>query len=777
MRYGKKIFFIIVFILLLVISLGFLYLKGTAPDYNGLLICPSVNKKIIIERNKWGVPKIEAESLKDLFFAIGFVHAQDRLFQMDLARRLAEGRLSEIFGKIAFESDKIHKELLIEESMEKSYKYVAENPEIYLLLKSYCDGVNFFIKRGKLPIEFKILKYKPEKWEVRDILTILKNMEMILEDSGSELRNMNLVRILGKERAAELIYGNFGSSIVNEKEYEKIYDDKKIEFLMNMEKNIEDMKVGSDNWVVSGKRTISGFPLLANDPHLPNRFPGYFYQLIGKVKGTDIELSGNTIAGTPFIVIGRNRYVGWGFTNVGTDVIDYYILKINPENKNQYFVDGKWKEFKIIEKKVKVKGEGERVVKVKISVFGPVIESNEIIMARHSVFLYPSEIFKALYGMNFAKNIDEFIKAVSHFTAPAQNIIFADTKGNIGYYPSGVIPIRAKGDGSLPVEVTKTEESWKGFYNEKYKPIVLNPDKGYIATANNPVLPESKLPNFSKHSIISFRADTIKEFFDKKEKFSIEDMKKLQLSPYSKAAEFLINSIKGFKFKDKKALFVFNKLTDWNFNMDKGITPYLFYKFEKELSNEIFSDEIKGKKDKRFISVFWIYRIMKYPKFEEDESFKDWVDDKNTEKKESFKEIVKRALIKTYEIYKKDSEKENLRWENIHKVFYLHPLGRVKFLGYFFNRGPFYMAGGRSTILRADFNPRKNFNVTHFSTFRIILDFSDFSKSLMINSTGQSGNFLSKFYDDQLFPYITLNYNKMEDFSKIKYKIEIIPER
>ncbi len=174
MRYGKKIFFIIVFILLLVISLGFLYLKSTAPDYNGLLVSPSVNKKISIERNRLGVPKIEAENLKDLFFAIGFVHAQDRLFQMDLARRLADGRLSEIFGKIAFESDKMHKELLIEESMEKSYKYVVESPEIYSLLKSYCDGVNFFIKRGRLPIEFKLLKYKPERYCVKSQVKYLE---------------------------------------------------------------------------------------------------------------------------------------------------------------------------------------------------------------------------------------------------------------------------------------------------------------------------------------------------------------------------------------------------------------------------------------------------------------------------------------------------------------------------------------------------------------------------------------------------------------------------
>ena len=168
---------------------------------------------------------------------------------------------------------------------------------------------------------------------------------------------------------------------------------------------------------------------------------------------------------------------------------------------------------------------------------------------------------------------------------------------------------------------------------------------------------------------------------------------------------------------------------------------------------------------------------MKYPKFENDENFKSWVDDKNTAIRESFKDIVKRALIKTYDEYKRESEKRSLKWEDIHKILYRHPLGRVKILGYFLNRGPFSIEGGRSTVLREDFNPFKNFYVAHLSTFRMILDFSALSKSILVNSTGQSGNFLSPFYDDQISLYVNLKYRKMDDFSKIKYRIIIKPER
>lgn len=777
MSLSKKIFFVFVLILIIVLVGILIFLKSTAPNYKGTILSKDVKGSILIERNRWGIPKIEADNLEDLFFAIGYLHAQDRLFQMDLSRRLAKGELSEVFGKIAFETDKFHKELLLDESIDENYETLKKDQKVYSLIKSYCRGVNYFIKNGKLPIEFKILKYRPSNWEIKDVLAILKNMEVVLEDSGAEITNMNLIRIFGKERGSQLIYGNFGSSIVNEKEYEKIYGGKTLSKLMEIEKRVNEKVVGSNNWVVSGSKTDTGKPYLANDPHLPIKFPGYFYQIVAKVRGTDIELSGNTLAGIPLIVIGRNHYLGWGFTNVGTDVIDYFILKTNPDNKNQYLLDGKWVDFKIIEKKIKVKGEGEKTVKVKTSVFGPVIEKNGVSMARHSVLLYPTHAYKGIFIMNFSKNIDEFIKGVSYFTAPAQNIVFADRKGNIGYYPSGAIPKRSKGDGALPVEVTKLSESWQGFYEEREKPILINPDKGYIITANNPVLPEEKLPIFSKRNYVSFRADRIEELFKKKRVFTINDMKAIQLDPFSKPAEFLISSIKNFNYKDEKVNFILNKFKNWDFKMNKGISPFLFYRFERYLAREIFSDDIKREEDKKFISVFWLYRIMKYPKFKNGESFKSWVDDKNTPNKENFKDIVERALLKTYEEYKRESEKRSLKWEDIHKILYRHPLGRVKLLGYFFNRGPFPIEGGRSTILREDFNPFKNFYVTGLSTFRMILDFSNLSKSILVNSTGQSGNFLSPFYDDQISLYVNLKYRIMDDFSEIKYRIIIKPER
>ena len=761
---------IFVFIFLLAIALYF-YVKGTAPDYDGKLDLEGLKSEVIIKRNKWGIPLIEAGNTEDLLFAMGFVHAQDRLFQMDLSRRYALGRLSEIFGKSTIAADERNKRLMIEESIDPVIKDLERNPRVKAIFQSYCNGVNAFIRHGNLPIEFKILRYRPEPWTLKDSLAVLKNMELVLHSSGGEIYNMKIIQMFGKERGVGLIYGHYGSSIINEEEYRKILQSKMVAELLEQERLRLDGKIGSNNWVISGKRTETGKPILANDPHLSNMLPSYFYQLRGRTEG--LELSGFTLPGTPFVIMGRNDRIGWGITNIGTDVIDYFILKINPDNHGQYLLDGKWVNFGVVEKKIKIKGGREKTIRVLTSVFGPVVEKDGVYMARHSLFLYPTKVFEAIYIMNTARNIEEFVNGLSCFSSIGLNIVFADRRGNTGYYPTGYIPVRGKGDGSLPVEIDRSEDAWKGFYPEGEKPFILNPDKGYIATANNPVLPEGKLPIFNRHSLISFRADRIKEFIEGHQKMSVELCAELQTDSYSKAAEFLIKAIKDFKFRNPMANFVLEKFKNWDYRIERGITPFLFYRFQERLSREIFQDEIRNKADVWYISPWWTYRIMGYPEFKITSEFMDWIDDKKTPGKEDFRDIVKRALIETYKIYARESKNNDLRWEKIHLVYYKHPLGRIKLLSYLFNLGPYYMPGGKTTVLKADFRSSKSFHVVHFATFRMILDFSDFSRSLSVNSTGQSGNFMSPYYSDQEKIYTGPGYIKMEDFSTIEHRLII----
>ncbi len=771
MRIGTRILISVFLVFLIFSCLAYLFLSSTLPRSKGVIKIDKIQGKVEIERNKWGVPFIRAENMEDLFFAIGFVHAQDRLFQMDLTRRLSMGRLSEIFGSATLDSDISQKTILNEESIDKSLEKV--NPKIKELMNHYSEGINYFIENESLPLEFRILNYKPERWSPRDSLFVFKMMEGILCESGSELSNFRIVKALGLERAKKLIYGNYSTSIIKDEDLKRINRNLTISGFSTLRNE----EIGSNNWVISGKITASGFPFLSNDPHLGVRFPSYFYQIYANTEG--VELSGNTIPGTPFIVIGRNRNIGWGFTNIGTDVIDYFILTLNPENQNQYLWEGKWKDFKVISKKIKIKGGAEISKEVKLTEFGRVEEIDGIYFGIQSVIDLPTTTISAFFEMNFSKNYEEFLSALKKFSSPAQNVVFADREGNIGYFPSGLIPMRGKGDGSLPVFANGERDIWQGFWNEDDKPYILNPERGYIVTANNPVLPEDKLPIFSKGWGPYFRADRIEEmiqeFLIEKARLGIEDMITIQTDTFHKGAEFLIKKIKNIKFDSEKANFVLDHLRNWDFKIDKGFAPYLFYTFENFLARNIFEDHCKSESERDLISMSWIYRILNYPLGNEDEEIYFWMDDLRTEKREDFKEMMERSLENTYDKFKEEfKERKFINWEEIHKIEYSHPLSRNPLLKFFLNRGPYYMQGGRNTVLSAGFARAKSFNVSACSAFRMIIDFSDFSSSFLINSSGQSGNFLSKYYDDQISFFVSNKYRKMEELPQGKNFLVLI---
>jgi len=767
MRVFKKVLIFIAFILIAFFLLLFIWLRTTLPKTHGVLKSDKILSKIEIKRNKWGVPFIRAENIEDLFFAIGFVHAQDRLYQMELSRRMAQGRLSEIFGKMTINSDLRQKEMLVEESIEKTLK--ETNPKIKEMLRHYSDGINYFIETQNLPFEFKFLNYRPERWKIEDSISILKIMEGMLCRDGSELYNYQLVNAIGFERAKKLIYGNYGTSIIKKEEYDRmkggILSD---EFLQKPEEGI-----GSNNWVISGKLTDTGFPYLANDPHLGLMFPSYFYQIYAETP--DLELCGNTLPGTPLIVIGRNKNIGWGFTNVESDVMDYYILEVNPE-KNQYFWNGEWRDFKTLKKVVRIKGGGEREVEVKLTEFGKIRKFENLYLLTQSVTDYPSKTIEAIFEMNLSKNHEEFLSALKKFSAPAQNVVFADRDGNIGYFPTGLIPIRSKGDGSLPVPAEGERDLWKGFWDENKKPYLLNPERGFIVTANNSVLPEGEIPIFAMDWVPTFRAERIEELIKGKSKLTLEDMKNIQTDTLHKGAEFLINKIKNMNFKSEKANFVLKFFKDWDFKIDKGFAPYLFYNFEYFLSRNIFEDNFKNENQRWLISTNWIYKILNYPLGNEDDDFYYWIDDLRTDKRESFDEIVEKSLEDTYDKFKEEYKgRDYIDWEEIHLIYYRHPFGSIPVLKYLFDRGPYFMRGGRGCVQTATFIRGKDFKVVASSTFRMIIDFSDFSNSVIINSSGQSGNPFSKNYDDQIKLYVSEEYRAMEEKSYGKKILIITP--
>ena len=418
----------------------------------------------------------------------------------------------------------------------------------------------------------------------------------------------------------------------------------------------------------------------------------------------------------------------------------------------------------------------EHVLKIRTSRLGPVqIEDGEC-LARHSVCDYPSTNLEAGFQMNMATSVDDFVTGLKRQTCPALNIVFADMNGNIGYFPTGLVPKRKKGNGELPLLATGTADGWDGFYSEEEKPYLLNPKKGFVVTANNAVLPDTRLPIFSAETFPAFRADRIEQLIRSKPKLSIQDNMDIQTDSFSKGAEFLISKIRGFTFDSNDAVFVMSQLKQWDFRMDAGIAPYLFYRFERHLIGNIFVDEFQNEDDKRLISNNWIYRLMNYPQQNaETDHFLAFVDNVKTPERESFRDIVEESLRETYADYKEKSLQREPDWLTVHRLSYRHPLGRVPVLGSLLNRGPFGVKGGQECILSAGFNGRLGFDVSHMSTFRMVMDFSDFSKSQYIDSSGQSGHFMSPHYDDQIGLYVDLQYRDMEGISAKSSVLKIVP--
>ena len=297
------------------------------------------------------------------------------------------------------------------------------------------------------------------------------------------------------------------------------------------------------------------------------------------------------------------------------------------------------------------------------------------------------------------------------------------------------------------------------------------------SSANNPVLPEGCLPIFAQSWFPSFRADRITALLEEKKKITVNDVRAMQTDSLHESARFLVDRIKKYRFESPAAAFVHDRLTKWDFKANSGIAPFLFYRFRHHLTRHIFEDHIQDERHRHLIFTSWTYKIMDYPRGNIDEAeFATWVDDLNTPAKEDFKEMVRRSLVDTHKDYSERAKTGSPEWQKLLTLTYRHPLGTVPLLKPFLNRGPYAVQGGKDCIMINSFGEDGRFDVNHLSTFRMIIDFSDFSNSLLINSSGQSGHFMSPYYDDQIELYVNREYRKMEDFSTEGKSLLLVPD-
>lgn len=735
-----KKFLLRLFLFSFFLLLGFLlffcaYFYHSIPKIKGEHSLEGLKAEVKIIRDQWGVPHVFAQNEKDLFFGCGYVHAQERMWQMDLFRRAGFGRLSEIFGQRTLENDRLMRNLSLKEAALKDYEKLS--PEFKELLLSYCDGVNSWIKsrRWNWPPEFLLLRYRPEPWRPADSLIIKEVMAYLLcTDFRSEILRAKLVRDLGPQKALEILEAGIEIPSFS-------FD----EASFSEELGYPTLQA-SNNWVLAGTRTESGKPLLANDPHLEITLPPIWYEI--HLNCPTINVVGVALPGVPLVIIGHNQTIAWGMTSSTADVQDLYLERLNSSQDMHLDEDG-WHPVLKKEEKIKIRGKREpERIEILWTKRGPIISPLVIKSQQHislSWIIYEGgKAFESFYGLSKAQNWDEFVRAVALFDAPSQNFVYADKLGNIGYYLSGRIPVRPAETALFPSPGWQEKGQWKGVLDEAKKPNLYNPSQGFIITANNKITPDDFPHYIGFEWDAPFRAERIEELLLQKDKHSVKTLKRIQNDVFAKKSERFLPLLEEIDGKEDNLKESLTMLKRWNLEMKSGKEAALSEVYMNILHEEVFKDEL-GENFDKFDSLFrrkeaGLLRIL-------DDPLSPWFDKKETSRVETREDILKRSLEKAYKWLEENyggSEKWN--WMKIHSIYFKHTLGEVP-LFRFFNRGPYPMDGNAFTV-RASFS--SGYRTGWGASYRQIIDLSNWKNSVCILTSGQSGHFLSRFYDDQI---------------------------
>jgi penicillin amidase len=751
----KKAIKIGLLILLLIISIivlsVFFLFHMSLPQTKGVIAVDGLTGEVEVFRDKVGIPHIFAKNERDLFFACGYIHAQDRLWQMELARRFGAGTLSEIFGERALKQDIQMRVLGLKKAAEKDLELLS--PEKREWLSAYCEGVNFFLKTKKiLSPEFLILRYRPQPWAIVDSLVIKEIMALGLSvNMSSELLRMELTKRIGAEKTKEIIhsYPPDGPTILTSSDFSVL------------KSNVLPKNLGSNNWVVDGSLTQTGKPLLANDPHLEvNQIPPVWYQIHLNCPG--INVIGVSFPGIPVIILGHNEYIAWGMTNSFADVQDLYLEKIDSAQK-KYFFNGEWRDLKINREEFKIKGKKEpKIVDVIWTHRGPIItpwiaKSERPISLRWTIH-DGGHAAEALNSMNKAKNWEDFKRALSLFDAPSQNIVYADVEGNIGYYLNGKIPIRRNQQGLIPASGETDEYDWKGYLPEEEKPVSLNPPEHFIVTANNKTVPDDYPYFLGDDYIAPFRAARIKELLLKRKNHSVKSFEEIQLDTVSHRALFFLPFIREAKHLEGEANKAQEILNNWDGKIAEGKESALFEVFLETLHGSTFEDELGASyplfRDETSNNWAGLLRIMDNPQ-------SPWFDDVRTPVKENREDMIQKSLGQAYKLLtKKYGTPENWDWTKMHTIYFQHVLSQVPIFK-FLSRGPYPIKGDSDTVNASLFDASNPYPTTVGVSFRQIVDLNNFRNSVFIIPCGQAGHFQSRHYDDQIRPWLEGRYYSM----------------
>jgi len=792
---------IILSLIIIFIIGGYIFynsLTESLPIYEGELKAPSLKSEVKIYFDSLAVPYILAENDDDAAFSLGYLHASERMFSMDIIRCAGEGRLSEIFGVETLPFDKMFRTV----GLSRTAKMIKEkmNPEGLKLLEAYSHGVNYYLeeKKNKYPVEFDVLGYEPEEWKPEHSIIVIRMMAWELNLGWwTDLTFTELVQKLGEEKVKEILPGYpENAPIIIPADIKKfaqinsnfIETDKAFRKFIGM----TGTHLGSNNWVVNSQMSASGKSIIANDPHLAYRAPGIWYAAV--IKSPTWNAAGVTLPGVPGIVIGKNDNISWSLTSIMTDETDFYFETLD-SSRTKYLLDGNWKDLIVVEDTIETRDGIREPIEIKYTHRGPIISNIHPynFVYNNDESTYPpisirwlgnefSDEMDAFLNINKAKNWSEFKSGVEKYNIPGQNFVYADREGNIGYVFGGALPIRSTNATTFLFDGSTAKNDWKGFVSRNELPYLFNPSAGYIATANNKVMKDFKF-HITNLWEPSSRIERIIELVQSKSKHSAKDYMKYQediLSPYGKQiVPYIINAFQEAEVKDENLSQSLKLLREWNYEMDKyQQAPAIFLTFFDKLMKNIYMDEMGEDLYNQYVFLANLpYRnileLLQNP-------FSDWYNDVKKNERKTRDDVIRESLNDALDELENKFGKDvkDWQWGKLHTVTFKHAFsGASGLLDDVINIGPYEISGDGTTIFNTEYAFSESiekyplfrhepFDCELGPSMRFIYDFAQPDEFYLILTTGQSGNIFSDHYKDQTELFLNGKYMKISTNEK-----------
>jgi len=723
---------------------------------SGEVQAPGLEQSVEVIRDQWGVPHIYAKTEKDLFFAQGYVVAQDRLWQIEIWRRQAEGRLAEVMGPAAVERDRYARLLRYRGDWEEEWK--SYSPDAREITQSFVNGINAYVASlgENLPIEFQLLGFRPEPWTPESCVSRMAAYPMT-SNAGDELLRAEAARRLGREKA-ELLFPTDPQRNWDVPPGMKLdgIDPQALRGLAEASGGVAwPATEGSNNWAIHGARTKSGKPILANDPHRALQLPSLRY--IVHLVGPGWNVIGAGEPAVPAISIGHNERIAFGLTIFSADQQDVYVERTRDNDPGQYNDRGGWKRIEVLEEDIRVKGEPQpRRVQLKFTRHGPVIYEDA---AQHRAFALRwvgaepgSAGYFAGMAISRAQNWQEFRRALVRWKLPPENFVYADVDGNIGYQAAASVPIRPNWMGILPVPGDSGLYEWQGFYGIDALPSEYNPRRHFVGTANNNTLAHGEIRSIGFSWAADYRVNRIRQALSASDDHTVEDSQRLQTDYISLAAQEFVPLLARVDTTKETRVRAVKLLRDWETRLHKDSPSAAIYSvWIEKLKDAVFKPQVP--------EDLWprVRRMVDLPTL-----LKALLERKSKICSPACQQNAPwEALDAALDELKQRLGPDMDRWRfgQLRQAEFRHALGTNPARATLFNRGP-VERGGDSTTLNAAGGP--NYKQTSGASFRQVLDTSDWDKSVAANVPGESGQPESEFYDnllplwarDQYFPLV-----------------------